>query len=160
MVFSGTPPLMGKIGLLALENGRLLASELATMPATARPEGWEPPRMSCMKKENVPAGVAAVAPTDGAVVVVVAGMSAAGAMAGAAGSSVGVTAGATLGVGSAELAGIWPLGRAVAVCGGGIGWDDSGASTRGNGGVTSSRRILDEVARVVASRSKQKMEVK
>lgn len=31
----------------------MLASEVATIPVTTLPEGSEPPRMSCMKKENV-----------------------------------------------------------------------------------------------------------
>ncbi|KAG6404666.1 hypothetical protein SASPL_136919 [Salvia splendens] len=48
-VLSGTPPLMGK-NWLFFENGRLLVSELATIPATALPDGFEPPRMSCMEK--------------------------------------------------------------------------------------------------------------
>lgn len=68
MVLRGTPPLIGKIWLLAFENGRLLASELATMPVTTLPEGLDPPRMSCMKKDS------AGSPPSGAVTGLVAGV--------------------------------------------------------------------------------------
>lgn len=43
----------------------MLASELAIIPVTTLPEGREPPRMPCMKKENMEwsaTGLASVAP--------------------------------------------------------------------------------------------------
>ena len=51
-LLSGTPPLIGRTWLLGFEKGRLLTSELATIPVTTLPEGRVPPRMSCMKKDN------------------------------------------------------------------------------------------------------------
>lgn len=49
---SGIPPVIGKRLLLSFENGRPVTSVLATIPATTLADGRDPPRMSCMKKEN------------------------------------------------------------------------------------------------------------
>ncbi|KAG5583774.1 hypothetical protein H5410_044208 [Solanum commersonii] len=49
----------------ACHKGKLLASELAIVPVTTLPERRKPPRMSCMKKENMEwsaTGLASVAP--------------------------------------------------------------------------------------------------
>lgn len=57
MVISGTPPGRGKMLLLGLENGRAAAgSALGVVPVTVLAEGWDPPRISCMKKESVGGG--------------------------------------------------------------------------------------------------------
>lgn len=49
---NGIPPVIGKRLLLSLENGKPVTSLFATIPATTLADGCDPPRISCMKKEN------------------------------------------------------------------------------------------------------------
>lgn len=117
MLISGVPPWSGKKLLFGWEKGMPLISVRAMIPATILFDGWVPPRMSCMKKDNggevvavvvcEPAGFATVAlvatngagPLGGVVVVMgPAGSGAAtltGEATGAVPSSTGVTASAT-----------------------------------------------------------------
>lgn len=171
---------MGKIWLLLFEKGRLLASELATMPATALPEGCEPPRISCMKKENVglaPPAMAAPPVSGGALVL---GRSGTGATTGAASSGIGVGAAATVvappdgavsggasklgrsGTGAITGAGSSGIGATAALVAGAAaeGVSTAGISIsggrNGSGCCGTSMRIRVEEAKVAASSSKER----
>lgn len=52
MLSSGVPPWSGKKLLLATEKGMPLMSVRAIIPVTTLDDGLDPPRMSCMKKDN------------------------------------------------------------------------------------------------------------
>lgn len=154
-VRSGVPPITGKKLSLALENGMPLISVLAMIPVTTLAVGWDPPRTSCMKKDNFggvsgPAcatvalaaatgvGKVGVGPGNGAT-------SSTGAAASASSSTGGATTtGASASVGTSEsssgvAAGVvaenWPPGKVVAegttVVAAGL--DDSGKSAMTGG---------------------------
>lgn len=136
---SGIPPVIGKRLLLSFEKGRPVTSVFATIPATTLADGCDPPRMSCMKKDNDGSFATGFAVTGGVtsgtagtsasgcgisgVSSVVVGLatggiiSSAGAVT-AAGASVSGTEGSALTsssvVGIVEVAaGVWPLGKVV-----------------------------------------------
>ena len=60
MVISGTPPGIGKLLFLGLENGRpeegSAALDLGVAPVTVLADGCDPPIISCMKKDSVGVG--------------------------------------------------------------------------------------------------------
>ena len=137
---SGAAPWTGKRSLLVLEKGMPLISELAMIPVTTLADGWDPPKMSCIKKDNtgscgpgfstvalvaaaapcpVVADVAAepaigATPATGATGVATGPSSAAGAAtaAGASGSG-GSTSSSSRPLG--VTAGTWPLGKVLGV---------------------------------------------
>lgn len=51
LLFRGVPPLTGKMLLFGFEKGTL-ATVLAMNPVTTLTDGFDPPRMSCMKKDK------------------------------------------------------------------------------------------------------------
>lgn len=58
---NGRVPWIGKKLSFGFENAMPLLSEFATIPVTTLADGWDPPRMSCMKNENGSAPPAVVA---------------------------------------------------------------------------------------------------
>ena len=52
MLTSGVPPWSGKMLLFGWEKGMPLMSVRAMIPVTILFDAWDPPRMSCMKKDN------------------------------------------------------------------------------------------------------------
>ncbi|CAL5365779.1 unnamed protein product [Camellia sinensis] len=96
---------------------RLLTSELATIPVTTLPEGWVPPKMSCMKKDNGGFCGATAAPAEAAEVGPLGDVTAGVATGGATSATGGVTvlgtsaSGAEMAIGATT--GMGPFGRVV-----------------------------------------------
>ena len=155
----GTPPLIGKTPPLALEKGRPLISVLVVIPLTTLAEGFDPPRISCMKKDNA-AGFGWAATGAAAT-----GATSTGAASGVSASGRGGSASASVGVVAVAVAGNWPLGKVFVggetgiIAGVSSASGVSGMST-GDCGLTSSRSRAELAEpRVMASRKRWMMMV-
>lgn len=120
LLFRGVPPLTGKMLLLGFEKGTL-ATVLAMSPVTTRTDGWDPPRMSCMKKAKCGFAAVVAEPATG----VATGRGAVGVM----GPATGIGAVAEGMVGPATGAG-------TVVVTGSSGWGESASGTAGVTGGT------------------------
>lgn len=146
---SGDAPWSGKSALLVLENGMPLISELAMTPVTTLADGWDPPNMSCMKKDKTgscgPGFDATVALAPCPVVADVAPGPAIGATpaaTGAAGLATGCSSSASSSLVTGTVGvttGTWPLGNVLGVTGVAAGFD---------GWATTSSRTLAEFEQV------------
>ena len=166
---SGTPPLIGKTPPLALEKGRPLIWVLAVIPLTTLAEGCDPPRISCIKKDNGGFGGAAfpvvalvaatgAGPLGNAATGPATGATSTGTASGAPASGSGGSSSASVGL--LAVAGIWPLGKVFvgASTGATLGTIAGESSASGGSGMTggcgsTSSRIRAELTcpRVMAS---------